>query len=44
LFDGLTHAPYYNPNRQYALGATPEQTGMGQWSDGTPEKPIKVLK
>ncbi|MEX7116462.1 hypothetical protein AB2C39_34945, partial [Pseudomonas aeruginosa] len=26
------------------LGATPEQTGMGQWSDGTPVKPIKVLK
>ncbi|MGZ3016340.1 hypothetical protein AAER19_38025, partial [Pseudomonas aeruginosa] len=21
-----------------------EQTGMGQWSDGTPVKPIKVLK
>ncbi|MBY1010244.1 alpha/beta hydrolase fold domain-containing protein [Pseudomonas aeruginosa] len=44
LFDGLTDAAFYNRNRQYALGATPEQTGMGQWSDGTPVKPIKVLK
>ncbi|MGV8546894.1 chlorophyllase/cutinase-like alpha/beta fold protein, partial [Pseudomonas aeruginosa] len=44
LFDGLTDAAFYNRNRQYALGGTPEQTGLGQRSDGPPVKPIKVLK
>jgi acetyl esterase/lipase len=40
LFDGLTDSAFYNKNQRYALGNTPEQRYMGQWSDGTPVKPL----
>jgi surfactin synthase thioesterase subunit len=36
LLDGLTDAAFYGTNRQYALGNTPEQRFMEEWSDGTP--------
>ena len=42
LFDGLTDAAFYGINREYALGDTPEQRYMGEWSDGTPRKELKV--
>jgi pimeloyl-ACP methyl ester carboxylesterase len=42
-FDGLTDAAFYGINREYALGNTPEQTYMGQWSDGTPVTPAEVV-
>ncbi len=35
-FDGLCDVAFYNKNRKYALGNTPEQRFMGYWSDGTP--------
>ena len=44
LLDGLTDAAFYKKNRQYALGDTPEQRFMGNWSDGIPVKELKVLK
>lgn len=34
-FDGLTAAAFYDVDRDYALGNTPEQTFMGLWSDDT---------
>ena len=42
LFDGLTDAAFYNRNRNYALGNTPEQRFMGVWSDGVSVKELKV--
>jgi len=42
LFDGLTDAAFYNKNKEYALGNTPQQRYMGKWSDGTPVKELKV--
>jgi len=42
LFDGLTDAAFYGINREYALGDTPEQRYMGEWSDDTPRKELKV--
>jgi hypothetical protein len=42
LFDGLTDAAYYNRNRDYALGNTPQQRYMGKWSDGMPVKEMIV--
>ena len=42
LFDGLTDAAFYGINREYALGDTPEQRNMGEWSDGTPREELKV--
>lgn len=44
LFDGLTDAAFYGKNRKYALGNTPEQTFMGNWTDGTPVKPLIILE
>ena len=42
LFDALSDAAFYNKNREYALGNTPQQRFMGRWSDGTPVKELKV--
>ncbi len=42
LFDALTDAAFYGINREYALGNTPEQRCMGEWSDGTPRKEMTV--
>jgi pimeloyl-ACP methyl ester carboxylesterase len=42
-FDGLTDAAFHGINKEYALGNTPEQTYMGQWSDGTPVTPAEVI-
>lgn len=42
LFDGLCEAAFYGKNREYALGNTPQQRYMGQWSDGTPVKELVV--
>lgn len=42
LFDALTDAAFWGRNRQYALGNTPQQRYMGQWSDGTPVKELTV--
>ena len=43
LFDALTDAAFYNKNRQYALGNTPEQRFMGTWSDGVAVKQLRVI-
>lgn len=43
LFDGLCDAGFYSKNREYALGNTPEQRYMGEWTDGTPVKEPKVV-
>ena len=42
LFDALCDAAFYNKNREYALGNTPQQRFMGIWSDGVPVKELKV--
>ena len=42
LFDALCDAAFYNKNREYALGNTPQQRFMGLWSDGKPVKELKV--
>jgi len=42
LFDALTDAAFYGENREYALGNTPQQRCMGEWSDGTPRKELIV--
>ncbi len=42
LFDALCDAAFYNKNREYALGNTPQQRFMGVWSDGVPVKEMKV--
>ncbi len=34
LFDALTSAAFYGTLREYALGNTPQQRFMGEWSDG----------
>jgi len=43
LLDGLTDAAFHGKNRKYALGNTPEQQFMGEWSDGTPVKKLRAL-
>jgi len=43
LFDALCDAAFYGRNRQYALGNTPEQRFMGNWSDNVPVKELKVI-
>jgi len=43
LLDGLLDAAFYGRNRHYALGDTPEQRCMGEWSDGTPVKKLDIL-
>ncbi|PWT90259.1 MAG: alpha/beta hydrolase [Blastocatellia bacterium] len=42
LFDALCDAAFYNKNREYALGNTPQQRFMGKWSDGVPVKELFV--
>jgi acetyl esterase/lipase len=42
LFDALCDAAFNGRNREYALGNTPQQRFMGQWSDGVPVKELKV--
>jgi hypothetical protein len=42
LFDALCDAAFYNKNREYALGNTPQQRFMGLWSDGVPVKELHV--
>jgi pimeloyl-ACP methyl ester carboxylesterase len=42
LFDALTDAAFYGTNREYALGNTPPQRFMGQWSDGVPANELNV--
>jgi hypothetical protein len=42
LFDGLTDAAFYGKNREYALGNTPEQRFMGEWSDGVPVEELQI--
>ncbi len=42
LFDGLCDAAFDGESRAYALGNTPEQRYMGQWSDGQPVQEIVV--
>jgi pimeloyl-ACP methyl ester carboxylesterase len=44
LFDGLADAAFYGRNREYALGDTPPQRFMGNWSDGTPVKELQVTE
>jgi len=43
LFDALCDAAFYGKNRRVALGDTPEQRFMGNWSDGVPVKELKVV-
>lgn len=40
LFDALCAAAFENQFRDVALGGSPAQLGMGQWSDGTPVKTL----
>ncbi|WP_415910184.1 alpha/beta hydrolase family protein [Oleiharenicola sp. Vm1] len=40
LFDALRAAAFENRLRDVALGGGPTQLAMGQWSDGTPVKPL----
>jgi dienelactone hydrolase len=42
LLDGLCDAAFFKKNREYALGNTPQQRYMGQWSDGVPVKELVV--
>jgi dienelactone hydrolase len=42
LFDALTDAAFYGTNRAYALGNTPEQRFMSQWSDDRPVNELLV--
>jgi hypothetical protein len=43
LFDALRDAAFDGKNRDLALGDGPAQLAMGNWSDGTPVKPLKRL-
>ncbi len=36
LLDALMECTFYGQNCNYAFGDTPEQHGMGEWSDGQP--------
>jgi hypothetical protein len=44
LFDGITDAAFYGKNLEFALGNTPKQRFMGNWSDGTPVKELRIIK
>jgi pimeloyl-ACP methyl ester carboxylesterase len=44
LLDGLCDAAFTGRHREYALGDTVQQRFMGLWSDGTPVRPLTVLK
>ena len=43
LLDALMEYTRNGKYKEYAFGNTPEQTFLGNWSDGTPIKPLKVL-
>lgn len=43
-FDALTDAAFYEKNRKYALGNTPEQRFLGKWSDGQLVTEPKITK
>lgn len=42
LLDALMDCSFYGENCEYAFGDTPEQHGMGQWSDGQTVIPMTV--
>lgn len=42
LQDALMDCALRNENCEYAFGDTPEQHGMGNWSDGTPVRPLEI--
>ena len=42
LLDALCDAAFFNKNREYALGNTPQQRFMGRWSDGVAVKELRV--
>ncbi len=42
LQDALMDCALHNQNCEYAFGDTPEQHGMGNWSDGTPVRILEV--
>jgi predicted esterase len=44
LFDALADAAFDGRERDTALGGGPAQLSMGQWSDGVPVKPMRVLR
>lgn len=43
LFDALLDYTREGKNGHYAFGNTPEQCSLGEWSDGTPVRSLKVL-
>lgn len=42
LLDALMDCSFYGQNCEYAFGDTPEQHGLGEWSDGQPVRPMTV--
>jgi dienelactone hydrolase len=42
LFDGLADAVFRGVNRAYALGDTPQQRYMGEWSDHVPVRELMI--
>jgi hypothetical protein len=42
LFDGLADAVFRGVNRAYALGDTPQQRYMGEWSDRVPVRELMI--
>jgi len=42
LQDALMDCALHNQNCEYAFGDTPEQHGMGNWSDGTPIRNLEI--
>jgi acetyl esterase/lipase len=44
LFDALEDAAFYGKERDYALGNTPKQRYMGNWSDGVAVKELEIVK
>ncbi len=43
LGDALLDCAFYNKNCEVALGGTPAQCSLGNWSDGTPVRPLEVV-
>jgi len=44
LFDSLSDCAFFGRECDIALGGSAAQTSMGTWSDGTPVKPMRVLR
>jgi pimeloyl-ACP methyl ester carboxylesterase len=42
LFDGLVDAVFRGVHREYALGDTPQQRYMGEWSDRVPVRELMI--